>query len=130
MKITINDHRKISAIQEDFSSMFPFLKLEFFAKPHNVNSASSKKMMKHNGKTLGECRIIHTKGFLTLTPNMTVADLEQSFRDVYGLSVQIFRKSGNVWLETTVTDGWTLEEQNRQGEELSGKEITSQNQIQ
>jgi hypothetical protein len=33
--------------------------------------------------------------------------------------VQVFRKSGKVWLETTVTDGWTLEEQNLQGEALS-----------
>ena len=50
---------------------------------------------------------------------MTVVDLEQSFSDVFGLGVQIFRKSGKVWLETTVTDGWTLDEQNRQGEALS-----------
>ena len=49
---------------------------------------------------------------------MTVNELEQRFSDVYGLGVQVFRKSGNVWLETTVTDGWTLEQQNKQGESL------------
>ena len=51
---------------------------------------------------------------------MTVSDLEQKFAELFGLSVQVFRKSANVWLETTVTDGWTLEEQNRQGEALAG----------
>ena len=51
---------------------------------------------------------------------MSVKDLEQNFRDVYGLSVQILRKSGKVWLGTTVTDNWTLKEQNEQGQILSG----------
>ncbi|MEI8136014.1 MAG: hypothetical protein WCH21_01685 [Bacteroidota bacterium] len=75
--------------------------------------------MKHSSKTLGECRNIHSKGSITITPNMTVTDLEQNFADVYGLGVQVFRKSGRAWLETTVTDGWTLEEQNKQGAALS-----------
>jgi len=50
---------------------------------------------------------------------MTVAEMEERFRDIYGLGVQVFRKSGTIWLETTVTDGWTLEDQNKQGEALS-----------
>lgn len=79
--------------------------------------------MKHGSKTLGECRTIHKKGQITITPNMTVNDLEQCFSDIFGLGVQVFRKSGKVWLETTVTDGWTLEEQNNQGKELSGAAV-------
>lgn len=119
MKITINDNRKIFAIQKSFTELFPYLKIEFFAKPHKVGGGSSKKTMKVNAKTLGECRTVHNTGTITIVPQMTVADLEQNFSDVYGLSVQVFRKSGKVWLETTVTDNWTLEEQNRQGEALS-----------
>lgn len=119
MKIIINDHRKIFAIQKDFTKQFPYLKIEFFAKPHKIGGASSKKMMETSSKTLGECRTIHNAGIITITPQMKVADLEQNFMDVYGLSVQVFRKSGKIWLETTVTDTWTLEEQNQQGEELS-----------
>lgn len=119
MKIVINDHRKISAIQEEFNTVFPYLKIEFFSKPHKQGGASAKKLIKHGSKTLGECRTIHTKGHISITPKMTVVDLEQRFGDVYGLGVQVFRKSGKVWLETTVTDGWTLEEQNSQGESLS-----------
>lgn len=118
MKITINDKRKIFAIQEEFNNAFPFLKLEFFAKPHTVGGGSAKKLIKHNSKTLGECRTVHNKGQIAITPQMTVAELEQRFSDVYGLGVQVFRKSGKVWLETTVTDGWTLERQNAEGEAL------------
>ena len=119
MKITINDNRKISAIQEEFNTEFPYLKIEFFSKPHKQGGASPKKLIKHANKTLGECRTIHSKGHISITPKMTVVELEQRFGDVYGLGVQVFIKSGKVWLETTVTDGWTLEEQNSQGESLS-----------
>jgi hypothetical protein len=119
MKIAINDHRKIYAIQEEFHSGYPFLKLEFFAKPHTTGGASAKKQINHSSKTLGECRTVHNSGEITITPGMTVADLEQRFRDTYGLEVQILRKSGKVWLETTVTENWTLEEQNKQGEALN-----------
>lgn len=119
MKIIVNDHRKIFAIQKEFNKVFPYLKLEFFGKPHAVGAPSSKEIMKNASMTIGQCRAIHTRGILTITPSMTVSDLEQAFNDVYGLSVQIFRQSGNVWLETTATDAWTLEAQNLQGEELS-----------
>jgi hypothetical protein len=119
MKITINDKRKIHAIQKEFTEQFPYLKIEFFAKPHKVGGGSSKKSLCLGSKTLGECRTVHKAGTITIIPQMTVADLEQNFGDVYGLSVQVFRKSGKIWLETTVTDGWTLEEQNKQGEALS-----------
>lgn len=119
MKININDNRKIFAIQEDFNTLFPYLKIEFFSKPHKIGGASAKKLIKHNSKTLGECRTIHNNGEITITPSLTVSDLEQRFQDVYGLNVQVFRKSGKVWLETTVTDGWSLDEQNKQGEALS-----------
>ena len=119
MKIVINDRRKISAIQNDFNDMFPYLRLEFFSKPHEAGGPSPKKLMKHPSKTLGECRTIHKSGVISITPRMTVCKLEQNFREVYGLAVQVFRRSGKAWLETTVTDGWTLEEQNSQGEDLS-----------
>lgn len=127
MKIIVNDHRKLFAIQAEFNEAFPYLKLEFFGKPHKVGGPSSKKIIKHPSKTIGQCRVVHNKGTLSITPSMTVADLEQAFSDVYGLSTQVFRKSGRVWLETTATDGWTLDKQNTQGQELSQKAFFVEN---
>ncbi len=120
MEIVINDQRKINSVQADFNKIFPYLKLEFFSKAHNPGEANSKKYLTPHNKTLGECRL-STGGAETIviTPDMTVNDLEQRFGNIYGLGVQVFRQSGRVWLETTVTDSWTLQEQNRQGEELS-----------
>ncbi len=119
IKIVINDKRKIFAIQKEFCETFPYLRIEFFAKPNKPSAPTSHKMMKHPAKTLGECRTVHHSGTITITPNMTVADLGDNFRNIYGLSIIILRKSGKAWLETTVTDRWTLEEQNKQGEALS-----------
>lgn len=117
MNIILNDKHQIMAIQEEFNKLFPYLRLEFFTEPGR--GAGPKKAAPHLGKTLGDCRTIHHRGKVIVVPAMTLASLEQAFREVYGLAVQVLRKSGKAWLETTVTDGWTLEEQNRRGEALS-----------
>jgi hypothetical protein len=119
MKITITDKRKIMTIQKEFNTMFPYLKIEFSSRPISNGDASMKKQIKPLSKTLGDCRTIHTSGTITITPNMTVSELGKNFSSVFGLSTEVFRKSGKVWLKTTVTDGWTLKEQNEEGEALS-----------
>ena len=119
MKIKISDKRKISAVQKEFSEIFPYLRLEFFTKPTRSKGFDKKSLIASENKTIGECRKIHTNSSISITPGMKVSKLEQTFMDKFGLYVQVFRKSGRVWLETTMTDDWTLNEQNREGEELS-----------
>lgn len=122
MKIKINSRKSIAEIQDEFNTVFPYLKLEFFSKPHLSGSGSPKKYMVPNTKTVGEFKSFHEpQNEILIIPSMTVKMLEESFNTLYGLSVQVFRKSGKIWLETTITDNWTLEEQNTQGEELSKK---------
>lgn len=111
MKIQINDHRKIFAIQEEFSKLFPRLKIEFLGKPKQVGSSASAKIYK-SSKTIGDCRIQHTTGELTITPSMTAADLKQILADKYGLSIIILRLSGSQWVETTDNNKLSLQEQN------------------
>lgn len=119
MKITINDRRKIFAIKEEFNTIFPFLQLEFFSKPQTLGGPPAKKIVKMSSKTIGESRTMHNSGDITISKEMTVGELEQRFSDVYGLGIKVLRKSGNIWLETTKTEDWTLEAQNFEGEALS-----------
>ena len=119
MKILINDQRNIFAIQKEFNSAFPFLNIEFFSKSNKESGVPAFKNIKQGNKTLGECRTIHNDDEINITSSMTIKDLEQNFLDIYGLGINIFRKSGKAWLETTVTSNWTLEEQNSQGKALS-----------
>ena len=119
MELLITDNTTIKTIQDEFNKQFPFLKLEFFSKPHKKGEASAKELIRNNDKTLGECRMKKSDGALKIYAKQKVSELEQLFQDHFGLSVQVFRKSGRVWLETTSTDDWTLMKQNDEAIELS-----------
>jgi hypothetical protein len=119
MNIHISDTLTIKSIQQAFSEHYPYLKLEFFSRPHQTGKGSEKKYMKTDDALLKDFRLVHSDGELHITDEMSVSELEGMFRDHYGLYVQVFRRSGRLWLETTATDNWTLNVQNEQGQELS-----------
>ncbi|MES2555947.1 MAG: hypothetical protein V4604_07350 [Bacteroidota bacterium] len=113
MKLMIKDELTLKSLQDAFSTEFPFLKIEFFSKLHQPGTASGLKFKLYNTKTIGECRDLHTEGELEVTPEMTVVEFEQTMGEIYGLGVQVFRKTiNNNWIETINTDGWTLKEHN------------------
>jgi hypothetical protein len=119
-KIKINNNKKVASVQKEFSHIFPYLRLEFFSKQeHGKRGMEKKNVIIPADKTIGECRKVHKNDSISVTPGMKVSSLEEMFQEDFGLYVQVFRKSGKVWLETTMTDDWTLAEQNKQGEELS-----------
>lgn len=64
------------------------------------------------------------KTVISIEKNKTVAELENDF-SLIGLKAEIFRKSGNVWIETSLTSNWTLQQQNAAAEELSRHFATS-----
>lgn len=113
----ILDNRTIAEIQAEFNIKFPYLKLEFYNQPHEVGEGSRLKSLIDKNKTIKDVRSIHTEGEMSINGHLKVASLEQSFANDYGLNVQVFRKSGGLWLQTTSTDEWTLTDQNRKGEE-------------
>lgn len=126
-EISIEDGKKIATIQAEFNTLFPFLKLEFFSRAP-AGEDSHKKIIRSNLSTLGECRSRHISGAIVISPEMTVYELEKAFDQSFGLWVQVFRRSGRVWIETSVTNSWTLQKQNEEGEELS-RHFSSDNRI-
>lgn len=119
MQLLINDSIKVSALQNAFSDMFPFLRLVFYSRIRDKNSKSLNPVITETEINLEKCRTIHNSGVVEITPDTTVNELVQCLNNQYGLSVEVMRQSGNAWLETTVTKTWTLEEQNEQGKSLS-----------
>lgn len=109
MKLQIKPNKKLKDIQREFHAEFPMLKIEFFKKPHMEEEASAKKDLQDTSLTVGE--VTKGKGEMTITSRLKVYELEQRLRRDFGLYVQVFRKAGNVWLETSTTDGLTLGEQ-------------------
>lgn len=120
MKLEINSDRLIREVQTDFNQAFPFLKIEFFHRPAGGQQSSSSRKMIAATHKIQEAGKQSVDGAVELVDEMTVAQLEKFFREQLGLSIQVFRKSGNVWLETTMTDNWTLRQQNEHGKEISG----------
>lgn len=119
MILTISDNQKLSEVKDEFNSLFPYLKLEFFKHKHGVNKSNPKSDMLSSDLTFKKVRKKHTEGSIDVKESMSVADLEQLFQEVFGISAQVFRKSGRSWIETSVTDDWSLKRQNEEGRELS-----------
>lgn len=119
MRLTIGSDTRLSSLQSDFNNYFPYLKIEFFKIPHRIGEALAKNLIYDKNKIVRDCRLMKSEGFLEFNNVVTVSDFEQKFQKEFGLSVQVFRRSGNVWLETSATDSWTLEQQNSEGAELS-----------
>lgn len=117
MQLTINDNRTIEDINNDFMTVFPYLKIQFFKHCHKENIGSPKKEMIPITTKMNV--INHTNGVMVISEEQTVEEVEQLFKTHFNLNVQVFRKSGNNWLETTLTDSWTLKKQNQEGMELS-----------
>ena len=119
MRIHIRSNDTLEVLQKSFNATFPYLKLEFFSRPHERGGPTEKQFMINPKRTVDSCNPALTKSFLTIPIEMTVHELESIFQNELGLYIQVFRKSGRVWLETTATDSWSLQKQNTEGQELS-----------
>ncbi len=117
--LKISNNKKVSTLQKEFNEIFPFLKVEFFNHTHQPFKGSPKKEMLDTKLLFRQCRKKHTPGTIVIKEDMPVFELEELFQELFGLSAQVFRKSGRSWIETTVTDDWTLARQNKEGQDLS-----------
>ena len=115
MKLKIKSGKTLKQLQKEFQDEFPLLKIEFFNRPHRNEEASSKKDLQDTSLTVAE--ISKKQGEVAISGKTKTAELEQQFQTEFGLNVQVFRKSGNVWLETSTTDHLTLEEQQEAAKE-------------
>lgn len=124
----ISDEKTLRDIQKEFNSFFPYLKIEFYSGEHSRGEGSPIQDRLPPEQALAVIRKVHTQGDLRINPDIRVSEFEQMFLQKYGLNVQVFRKSGNLWMQTTSTDHWTLAEQNRKGgaSELHYKEKYNQ----
>lgn len=113
--MVITDGKTLMDIKREFRALFPHLKIEFYAKKHDTGQGSPVKEQLDSQLTIKEARTTHSEGDFKIDGSLTVGEFEVRFYEKFGLSVQVFRKSGNLWMQTTSTDHWTLTEQNRKG---------------
>jgi hypothetical protein len=114
MILHILQDRTLKEAQDEFSSAYPFLRIEFY----RSNGPGIARRHLKNSMMLAAAGLKGT-GEIELNDLMTVGQLEDIFQKQFGLQVQVSRRSGTLWLETTMTDNWTLKQQNDHGRELS-----------
>ncbi len=111
MKITIHNNRKVFAIQQTFNREFPQLQLQFAAKASRAAGPASTKLA-GTSHVLAQCRNTRNNGILTIGKGMTAHDVENMFRNSFGLSVQVLRKNAQGLSAISSNDKRSLEELN------------------
>jgi hypothetical protein len=116
MKLFIEKGSLAEDVKKIFTSCYPFLKIEFYKKPL-TNSLYKKEVIPLHLPLIQQINK-QSETVINIEKSKTVAELENDF-SLIGLKAEIFRKSGNVWVETFLTNNWTLQQQNMEGEEIS-----------
>ena len=112
--IISSDHT-IADIQGKFNKKFSGLKLEFYAIKHADQKLSQSTDQYSSDLPLMEIGMKKLSHEINFDPGKTVSEMEKEFEREIGLHAQIFRRSNAIWLQTSATDHWTLEVQNRKG---------------
>lgn len=123
MKLQINLETKIKDIQNQFTELYPYLKVEFYRKPHSEKELSSAADRISPDKSFSEENKSLKPESIAINRHRTVGALEKEFYEKFGIAMQVSRKSGNIWIETSKTDDRTLKEQNRLGKTMSSQQI-------
>jgi len=117
----------LKEVQEEFSRNYPFLRIDF------TRGKGEKRVIPINGA--GRTDIIGQPDDqdeairsaaqqllwtdFGVSDNMKVSELEVLLQYEFGLPAQVLRKSGNLWLETSMTQHWTLRQQNDRGQDIA-----------
>ena len=108
-KLDITDSTK--SARDKFRESFKGLKIEFFLNPHKSAQGSPKKDMVKEEVLLQSLNPGFQGAVVKISPSMTVAQVETLFEEQLGFHIQLFRKTGLNWIETTRTDHYTSEKQ-------------------
>lgn len=118
MQISLTPDTTLAQLSDQLSSKFHNLKLVFFTKPHERYKGSNAKFIISDRDTLlKDCsNVVSQNSTIELDGKMKTYELEELLEVKFELHVQVFRKTATTWIETSTTDGRTLDEQNHQAE--------------
>jgi hypothetical protein len=115
MKLKIERETLVKDLQHEFARNYEFLKIEFFRIKHVESKLSHNAQKVEPGEKITNLLRNGKTGVIDIGRSRTVAEVEADFRNKFGIYVQVYRKSGDLWIETSKTDHWTLNGQNEEG---------------
>lgn len=117
MILRLNRDDTVEQVQDRFNRAYPYLRIDFFRLSEGRLAAAVRQKIARSA--LLRSAGLRRDGEIRIDDTMTVAEMEKEFKRLFNANVQVSRKSGSIWLETTMTDSWTLRQQNDRGKELS-----------
>lgn len=114
IEISVGKDSRISDIQEAFHRHYPFLKVEFFKEVHVLHDGKRPEKINPQARMGGIMPDLSERKIL-IQSDKKVIDLKKEFRKDLGLMAFFYRRSGKLWIETSLTDDWSLERQNDEG---------------
>ncbi len=119
MVLQIDKNMTLGEVQTAFNQLFPFLKIGFFLDRNKDNALTANEQIHNPKMTIASIRDMDYDGDMQIEATMTAKQLESTFLNIFGLDVQLFRRSGNGWLVTQNTDDWSLIQHNEKAQEMS-----------
>jgi len=123
MKLFIEKESNAEEVKKIFATCYPYLKIELYKKLPGDNGMIAKREPLPLNVSMNQFIQKTGKSIINMDNEVTVAELENQFTNI-GMIAEIFRKSGNVWVEASLTSNWTLRQQNMEGKEISEHFIT------
>lgn len=111
MLLPIDDERCVSELQERFNDSFPWLKIEFYNHCHHWKKPLSGSERIDPRKMIGDIRPNHEHGILEIKSWYQTGRVEQDFKHLFGLNVQIFKLEKGKWKQTVSGHKLTLKQQ-------------------
>ena len=117
-EILINNDSQIGDIQNEFSTCYPFLKIDFLVKGNGTKN--SRTTVLDPQTSLQQLGKVNSRK-IDINRHRSVSEVSNDFEEMLGVIVQVSRKSGRVWNTISVSDSWTLQSQNIAGEYISSE---------
>ena len=108
MLLEIDDTKTVGDLQERFNLCFPQLRIEFYNRPHHWQEESADNLKINPGMLIGSIRKIHAPGVLEIKSWYKTGEVEQNFKDLFGLNVQVFYHDTDGWKQSIHSDNKTL----------------------
>lgn len=116
-EILIDNETFLKDIQSNFNAFYPFLKIEFW----ELKKTFLKPGIKNNHYSMQVKDVSHVPQLIHIdvSDEQTIGALIKDFKHNSGTNIDVYRKSGNVWNIISLTESWTLKNQNNAGKFIS-----------
>ena len=108
MLLVIDDRCVIGDFQDKFNECYPFLKIEFYDIRHKCKQASSDEHRLNSKMRLSDIRKNHNSDIFEIRSSFKTGKLEQDFRHLFSLYIQVFYLMNGVWIQSVAADDLTL----------------------